>query len=224
MCRSKTVPRPAMGRPIGTPNRLRWGLHRLTAAFVWPGPQYPQSPAATRGSRAHRMRRAPGCFPPRRSHRRYAPHEACAMGCRSARIASSITRESVHWLGSWGPCRGGSGRGTLPHQGRRIRRESPSAVRCPAPKGLEGSECRLQDSNLQPPYYKYGALPIAPSRPTPPSLAMGVRHGRITVPASRWVSPWARASRWRSTCRWRPSGRTARTRSGHPAHRHRPRR
>ena len=24
--------------------------------------------------------------------------------------------------------------------------------------------CRLQDLNLQPPYYKYGALPIAPSR------------------------------------------------------------
>lgn len=36
--------------------------------------------------------------------------------------------------------------------------------------------CRLQDLNLQPPYYKYGALPIAPSRQIAQSIGAIARH------------------------------------------------
>ena len=48
--------------------------------------------------------------------------------------------------------------------------------------------CRLQDLNLQPPYYKYGALPIAPSR-------RSVQSNRtdVTCPSS-WG--WASRSWW----------------------------
>ncbi len=45
----KRCPDRYWGTPIGTPNRLRWGLHRLLAVFVWPGPTYAQCTAVSSG-------------------------------------------------------------------------------------------------------------------------------------------------------------------------------
>lgn len=53
----KRCPDRSWGTPIGTPNRLRWGLHRLLAVFVWPRQRYAQCIAVSRVPQACLERR-----------------------------------------------------------------------------------------------------------------------------------------------------------------------